>query len=103
MRKAEVFVNNHRAGILIENSRSDYEFVYDETYEGNPVSLTMPIKIKTYKFKSFPSYFEGLLPEGVQLEFILRDKKINRDDLFSLMMVCGADCVGAVSLRELNA
>ncbi|MCB0368009.1 MAG: HipA N-terminal domain-containing protein [Bdellovibrionales bacterium] len=102
MKKVEILFNNIKAGILIENSRSDYEFIYDDSYIGLPISLTMPLKSKQFKYNFFPAFFEGLLPEGPQLEALLNDKKINRDDLFSQLIACGADCVGAVSIKELN-
>lgn len=102
MRSAEVFVNNMRSGVLTENSRFDYIFKYDDHYQGSPVSLTLPLNQKEYQFKYFPSFFEGLLPEGYQLEALLRDRKINRSDLFEQLMVCGADCVGAVTVKEIK-
>lgn len=100
MRVADVFVNDVKAGQLIEHSMYDCEFKYDENYNGSPVSLTLPISKRQYRFTSFPAFFEGLLPEGIQLEALLKDRKINRGDLFGQLMVCGADCVGAVSVRE---
>lgn len=103
MRKAEVFVNGVKAGLLSEVRRLyEYEFTYEDNYQGNPVSLTLPLKTRSYKFSSFPAVFEGLLPEGAQLEALLRDNKINRQDLFKQLMTCGADCVGAVSVREIT-
>jgi serine/threonine-protein kinase HipA len=102
VKRASVFVNQKKAGTFIEKNRSDYEFIYDENYEGPPISLTMPKNKKEFHFKLFPAFFEGLLPEGMQLEALLRDKKINRDDLFSQLLACGADCVGAVSIKEAN-
>lgn len=101
MRRAEVFVNNLKAGVLVEVTQYEYEFNYELGYQGNPVSLTLPLKKREYKFSSFPAVFEGLLPEGVQLEALLRDKKINRRDLFAQLMICGADCVGAITVKEL--
>lgn len=100
MRTADVFVNNIRAGQLIENSIYDYEFKYEETYSGSPVSLTLPLSKRHYHFTSFPAFFEGLLPEGIQLEALLRDRKINHNDYFGQLMACGADCVGAVTIRK---
>lgn len=99
MRVAEVFVNNVKAGELIEHSAYAYEFNYQKDYQGPPVSLTLPLKMRQYKFTLFPAFFEGLLPEGVQLEALLRDRKLNRNDLFGQLLACGADCVGAVSVR----
>ena len=76
MKKAIIFVHNKRAGILSEDSTGGYEFIYNDTYGGEPVSLTMPLKTKTYSFAKFPSFFEGLLPEGIMLEGLLKIGKM---------------------------
>lgn len=102
MRTAEIFVNGKRAGVLIEHSMYSFEFVYEDSYNGSPVSLRLPISKKKYSFTSFPPFFEGLLPEGIQLEALLRDRKINRGDHFGQLMACGADCVGAVTVKEIK-
>ena len=39
---------------------------------------------------TFPPPFEGLLPEGAQLEALLRNHKIDRDDAFGKLVVVGA-------------
>ena len=101
MRKAEVSVKGTRAGFLIEISNLDYDFIYDPSYDGPPVSLALPVKSRQFKFHSFPAFFEGLLPEGPQLEALLKQKKINRGDLFSQLIACGSDCVGAVTVKEI--
>ncbi len=38
----------------------------------------MPVSDKVYEFSSFPPFFEGLLPEGYQLEGLLKFGKIDR-------------------------
>lgn len=100
MRRANIFVNSIKAGQLIEHSKSNYEFNYEDSYQGIPVSLTLPLSRRHYQFTSFPAFFEGLLPEGLQLEALLRDHKINRQDYFKQLMICGSDCVGAVTVKE---
>ena len=101
MRNTEVFVHNFPAGTLKEEIKGrEYIFVYHDDYSGEPVSLTMPVSRKKYHFKKFPPFFEGLLPEGPQLESLLRIAKIDRDDLFSQLISIGLDTVGAVTLRE---
>ena len=102
MRKATVYVHGKRAGILTEVSESDYYFEYDEVYDGAPVSLTMPITQRKYSFNSFPPFFEGLLPEGIMLEGLLRISKIDRKDYFSQLTATGADLVGAVTVEPVN-
>ncbi len=101
MRSAKVFYRNSFAGILQElERRRSYHFTYAENYRGPGISLTMPLG-REYAFQSFPSFFEGLLPEGVQLEALLRENKIDSFDLFSQLMVVGNDTVGAVTLEEI--
>lgn len=101
MRRARVFLHGIQAGILTEQMKgSDYSFTYDSDYSGPPVSMTLPLQQDSYIFPSFPFFFEGLLPEGFQLESILQRKKIDRDDYFGLLLLLGHDLVGAVTLEE---
>ena len=59
MKKSIIFVHDKRAGVLSENTTGGYEFTYDDNYEGEQVSLTMPLTNKTYSFVKFPSFFEN--------------------------------------------
>lgn len=43
-------------------------------------------------------FFAGLLPEGLRLEALVRRVKTSRDDLLSLLVDAGADCIGDVSV-----
>jgi len=100
MRKAHVLVNNHLAGILEELLENKYRFSYQSNYQGQPISLTMPIKNTVYEFNHFPAFFEGLLPEGMQLEALLRKCKLDRKDYFGQLLQVGHDLVGAVTIEE---
>ena len=103
MRKAKVFVKGIEAGILSEIKQgTDYAFEYNDGYGGPEVSRTMPPSQRRYLFKGFPPFFEGLLPEGIQLEGLLKLNKIDRNDLFSQLMAVGDDLVGAVTVKELD-
>lgn len=101
MRKARVLVNNHFAGILEELAADHYQFTYENNYAGAPVSLTMPIKKQIYEFNQFPPFFEGLLPEGVLLDSLLRQCKLDKKDYFGQLIQVGKDTVGAVTVEEL--
>ena len=102
MRKAKVYMHKELAGYLTEMERNKkYRFSYDENYRGEPISLTMPVEFKEFNFNSFPPFFDGLLPEGIQLDGLLRIKKIDKDDYFSQLIATGADLVGAVSVEEM--
>ena len=100
MKKTIIFVHGKRAGILSENTAGGYEFIYDDNYVGEPVSLTMPLHTKTYSFAKFPSFFEGLLPEGIMLEGLLKIGKIDKKDYFAQLLATGNDLVGAVTVKE---
>lgn len=103
MRRAEVFFDNDFAGQLIEieNGRK-YHFQYAQGYSGPPVSLAMPDRGEVYSFEDFPPFFAGLLPEGFQLEALLRQKKLDRRDKFEQLQVIGADTVGAVTIKGVS-
>jgi serine/threonine-protein kinase HipA len=103
MKNAAIFVHNVFAGTLTEvEIRRVYRFVYDQEYVGNPVSLTMPISNPIYTFDKFPPYFEGVLPEGIMLEGLIRGLKIEEDDYFSQLVATGGDLVGAVTVKPMH-
>ncbi len=103
MRKAKVYVKGIEAGILTELMQGkDYVFEYYEEYDGLAISRTMPIKEKVYKFDRFPPFFDGLLPEGIQLEGLLKIKKIDKHDSFSQLIAVGEDMVGVVTVKEVT-
>ena len=102
MRKVKVFVNNKEAGIFTELiPDKEYTFEYLEEYLGHPVSLTMPLHVRNFRFDRFPAFFEGLLPEGFQLEGLLNHSEIDRNDLFSQLIQVGNDMIGAVTVKEI--
>jgi len=102
MRKARVFVKGIEAGILVEiTGGKEYIFQYHNDFSGLEISRTMPINQKVYTFNRFPPFFDGLLPEGVQLEGLLKIKKIDRNDSFSQLLAVGEDMVGVITVKEI--
>ncbi len=102
MRKAIIRTHNTKAGILTEHSKTHYVFQYDIGYEGPPISLTMPVRDNPYEFECFPPFFDGLLPEGIQLEGLLKNSKIDKSDYFKQLLATGQDLVGAVTVEEID-
>lgn len=101
MRQALVKVHGKEAGILTETDDRRFRFVYHSGYSGAPVSLTMPVHTEGgYEYAGFPPFFDGVLPEGGQLEGLLRFRKIDRHDYFSQLIAVGEDLVGAVTVFE---
>lgn len=102
MRKAKILIHNQQAGILTQQDDGSFVFRYDNGYLGIPVALTLPIRNEPYIFNRFPPFFDGLLPEGPQLEALLKQRKIDKNDYFSQLIVVGGDLVGAVTVVSIN-
>ena len=100
MRKAEIYQQGEFAGTLVEIDRNQYQFAYAPGYRGEPISLTLPVREIPYDFNKFPPIFEGLLPEGVQLEALLRQYKVDKGDMFQQLLIVGEDVVGSLTVKE---
>ena len=81
MRKIEVLLNANLVGELHQHSLNSYSFTYNDNYDGQPISRTMPLIKKQFNYERFPPFFDGLLPEGPQLNYLLKSKKIDEDDV----------------------
>ena len=100
MKKANIFVNGVATGELQELKRGKhYRFIYLDEYKGPSVSLEMPTTQLVYEYDRFPPFFEGVLPEGMMLEGLLRQTKIDRSDLLSQLIAVGGDLVGNVTVE----
>lgn len=103
MRAANIFMHGKLTGVLEEiESSKHYRFTYLDDYTDEPIFLNMPVQKGKYEFKKFPAFFDGLLPEGAMLEGLLRQRKIDREDLFSQLLAVGQDLVGAVTVEEIS-
>ena len=102
MRRAEVYQQGTLAGELAELDRDRWRFTYASDYRGPPVSLALRVRSMPYEFEQFPPLFEGLLPEGLPLEALLRQHKIDRRDLFKQLVTVGEDVVGSLTIREVR-
>lgn len=104
-RKANVYVQNRLAGSIYE-TEDGYEFAYNDLYleEENPlpVSLTLPLDEKIHKSKTLFSFFDGLIPEGWLLNIATEKWNIKRTDRFGLLLVACKDCIGDVSIVEVE-
>ena len=101
MRRAEVSMHDIPAGILEEiEAGNKYRFTYFEIYNGPSIALTMPVGGREFVFNRFPPFFDGLLPEGVLLEGLLKQRKVDKFDYLSQLIAVGNDLVGAVTVQE---
>ncbi len=103
MKQANVFVDGGLAGQLEEIKRgTNYRFSYAGGYTGMSISLQMPTTRAVYDYDKFPPFFEGLLPEGIMLEGLLRQSKLDRDDFMSQLITVGHDLVGNVTVEAVS-
>ncbi len=102
MRQTKILIHNQPAGILTQKEDSSFVFQYEAGYAGAPIALTLPVRNEPYLFKQFPPFFDGLLPEGPQLEALLKQLKIDKNDYFSQLIAVGNDLVGAVTVEPIN-
>lgn len=103
MRKAKIFVRGVEAGTLTELKQGkEYVFEYLNEYDGMEISRAMPTNIKVYQFDEFPPFFDGLLPEGIQLEGLIKIRKIDKYDYLSQLIAVGEDLVGVVTVKEFS-
>ena len=100
-RQAAIFQHGRLAGRLRSTGPASWAFAYEGGYDGPPVSLTLPARAEPYEFPGFPAFLEGLLPEGAQLEALLRKNKIDRHDAFRQIVTVGEDLIGSLTVREL--
>jgi serine/threonine-protein kinase HipA len=105
MRKAEIFYQDIKAGILTETDEGHFIFQYDEQYvleyPHQFLTFTMPVSKYPYHEKYLFSFFEGLIPEGWLLDVAKTHYKINPNDRMGLLLACCQNCIGAVSVKPL--
>ena len=77
-------------------------FEYLQDYNGPDISLTLPKSQSRYHFDHFPPFFDGLLPEGPQLEALLKQAKLDRNNLLGQLITVGKDLVGAITVEEIK-
>ncbi len=99
-RQAMVFQRDVLAGRVAQLENGEWRFVYEHGYKGPPVSLSLPVRVEPYLFAAFPPFLDGLLPEGAQLEALLRQLKIDRGDSYRQLIAVGQDVVGALKVVE---
>jgi len=107
MKQANVFYNNTKAGILIENDEGAYEFIYDEQYLVNSsmpsISVNLPKNNRHYRSKILFPFFYNMLSEGANRKIQCRILKIDEEDDFELLIKTAAhETIGAITVQEIN-
>ena len=105
MRSAKVIMYNRLAGILKEDE-DGYHFSYDSNYlvadKAEAISLTIPLQREPHSSNILFPFFDGLIPEGWLLDIAIKNWKLDMRDRMSLLLATCQDCIGAVSIEEIN-
>ena len=105
MRRAKVLFQEKIAGILSEDEHG-FHFQYEELYlkdeKSLAISLTLPLTDILYESKMLFPFFDGLIPEGWLLNIAQKNWKINPRDRMGILLKTCTDCIGAVSIIEID-
>ena len=107
MRQAFVFRNGELAGKLVEATRNNYIFRYDDQYYADstkaPVSLTLPKTKQEYQSNYLFPFFYNMLSEGVNKKLQCQQLKIDEEDYFGQLIVTAQfDTIGAITVKPLE-
>lgn len=104
LRKGQVFFNNDLAGYISE-TKDGYLFEYDKEFlkKNMPISVSLPLREEPYESKELFPFFKGLLPEGWYLDIVTATQKVDREDLFGILIcTTSGDTIGAVTVRKIE-
>jgi len=105
MQKAAINIEDELAGWLTQDEHG-YHFWYEPAYAAQsgarPVSLTLPLRAAPYASKVLFPFFDGLIPEGWLLDIAEKNWKLNPRDRMGLLLACCRDCIGTVSVVEVQ-
>jgi len=101
-RKAKILFNNDPVGELYETPGGGTRFVYavgcSET-----IACSLPIEEREHGWKAgLHPFFQHLGPEGWLREKQARVGRVEEEDDFGLLLRYGQDCIGAVSIRDVE-
>ena len=97
----DVYLAGTHCGLLKEDQYGALSFQYVPTYDGIPLSLSMPIGLPEYKDRTVRPYLMGLLPDDESTRTAIgAPYGISADNPFRLLSVIGFDCPGAVEIRN---
>jgi HipA-like protein len=106
MRRAAVYLRGDFAGELMEISRNEYIFRYDDLYftDSNKPSISLTLNKTSQEYRSaylFPFFF-NMLSEGSNRIVQARMLHIDENDHFGILLAtAGTDTPGAVTVKSL--
>ncbi len=104
----EIYRNGTLAGLLTEENRQHFVFMYDDNYFNDAnkpaISLTLPKTQKEYSSEFLFPFFFNMLSEGVNRKLQSTQLRIDEEDNFGLLMATAQyDTIGAVTVKPITA
>jgi len=102
LKRLKVSLNEAWVGVLEQDIHGRLNFTYNQEWltSNSPqaLSLSLPLRKKTYGELQTRPFFVGLLPEEGIRQNVARYLGISSNNDFSLLEAIGGECAGAVSL-----
>lgn len=101
--EAEVFKDDERAGRILRTTHGaifETDAAWREAHPDLGVAFHLPPDPIRHEVRgaNLHPFFAGLLPEGLRLGALVRRIKTSEDDLLSLLIAAGPDCIGDVAV-----
>ncbi|STY89573.1 MULTISPECIES: type II toxin-antitoxin system HipA family toxin [Mobiluncus] len=94
LRKLDAYLFGHRVGRFKSHADRTIAFTYDESWDGQDISLGLPRQHPEYDARPF---LEGLLPENSMTRAIWeREYRIPGGNVLGMLAVMGKDAPGAI-------
>lgn len=102
LRKAKIFFKDLYAGSLVETASGGSRFTYGQEWRQS-IACCFPIARGEHEWgQGLHPFFQHLGPEGWLRQKQARIAHIAEEDDFGLLLIHGADCVGAVGVRSVE-
>lgn len=99
----DVYMNDFLVGHFSKDGTGAHFFQYEETWlntpSSRPISLSMPLRERSYQGEEVYNFFDNLLPDSPEIrQRILARHHTDSTQPFDILTKIGQDCVGALQL-----
>jgi serine/threonine-protein kinase HipA len=104
--QAEIRLRGERIGILLRQADKSFLFRYDESYVTKPeaisIAICFPVEKRQFSSLHLHPFFDNLIMEGWLLNQTEKKFHIDKKNRWGLLMLIGANPIGAVSIHALD-
>lgn len=108
MRELSVYIEingiSRYVGKIAGTNSLDACFTYSDKYlsesDSSAISLSLPLKERTFDVQRTRNFFEGLLPEGFTRKCVAEWMHMDENDYISILAGLGKECLGAIKVID---